>query len=331
MPRILVTGAAGYVGSHVCQKLLQQGFEVIGLDDLSTGFLEALPFGVHFYHADILDQKKLENILSKEKINAVIHLAGKLNVAESVQKPLEYFETNIGGALSLARACVNAKIDKVVFSSTSTVYGQGLQNQIITEDFRPAPISPYGYSKLVAEQIFQHAEKEAGLRSVTLRYFNVAGAALDGSNGQRTAKPYHLVHVATKVALGLMPRLEVFGTDYATPDGTCIRDYIHVEDLADLHVLALLHLLSGGASEIFNCGYGKGFSVLELVQAFKKATNKNFETKLGPRRPGDPDSLIANSLKIKKQFSWVPQRDNIDLICQSALAWEQSLILRQRR
>ncbi len=321
--RVLVTGGAGYIGSHTAEKLIKAGFEVCVFDNLSTGFYEAIPQGVDFVDGDVRDRVFLSKIMQERSIQAVVHFAAKLNVAESLKQPFEYYDNNTHGVLSLTRACVENKIDKVVFSSTAAVYGDSTQVGSIIEDAPKLPLNPYGHSKLFSEQILRDAELAYGLRSVRFRYFNVAGASADGKNGQRTADAYHLIHLASLAAVGKRSQLSIFGTDYPTPDGTCVRDYIHVEDLADIHVLGVQSLFAGGASDVFNCGYGHGYSVKEVITAMKKTSGVDFSVVETHRRAGDPASLVANSSKLKQKLNWKPQRDDLELICRSAYEWEK--------
>lgn len=324
--KVLVTGGAGYIGSHTTQKLLKAGHEVIVYDNLSTGFVEAIPLCAQFIRGDVLDTFKLENILRSLGIEAVIHFAAKLIVPESLIKPLEYYENNTMGVLSLAKACVAANVRKVVFSSTAAVYGNFTGAPLVSEKAQPAPLNPYGLSKLKSEYLLRDCEHAYGLRSVCLRYFNVAGAAVDGSNGQRTQNATHLIKVASEAACGLRPEVGIYGTDYPTIDGTGVRDYIHVEDLADLHVLALDYLCTEGDSQIFNCGYGQGYSVREVLRTMQNVSGFYFKMKNLPRREGDASSLVADNSKVKEYFSWMPKRNNLSLICESAFKWEKSQI-----
>lgn len=322
--KVLVTGGAGYIGSHTVQALLNANHQVVVFDNLSTGFKSAIPAGVEFVPGDVCNQQQLLEAMLQFKVEAVIHFAAKLIVPESIEKPIEYYQNNTAGVLSLAQACVTAKIDKVVFSSTAAVYGDVASSDIISEDSATAPLNPYGWSKLMSEQILRDCEKPFGLRSVCLRYFNVAGASVDGKNGQSTKNATHLIKVASEAACEKRAAVSIFGTDYLTPDGTGVRDYIHVEDLADLHVLALDYLSNGGKSEFFNCGYGHGFSVREVIDMVRKVSGKEFRVKEEPRRAGDAAQLVANSAKVKKAFNWQPKRNDLELICRTAYEWEKS-------
>lgn len=323
--KVLVTGGAGYIGSHTAQALLGAGHQVMVMDNITTGFREAVPVGVELIQGDVRNGALLAEVLKKNSVDAVIHFAAKLIVPESLEKPIEYYENNTMGVLSLVQACVASNVKKVVFSSTAAVYGDVSTNALLTERTPTAPLNPYGSSKLMSEQILRDCEAPHGLRSVCLRYFNVAGAAEDGKNGQRTANATHLIKVASQAACGKRASVGIFGTDYPTPDGTGVRDYIHVEDLADLHVLALNYLVEGGKSEIFNCGYGHGFSVREVIDTVKKVSGVDFKVEEQPRRAGDAATLVADSSKVRKAFNWTPKRDNLELICKTAYEWEKKL------
>lgn len=328
---VLVIGGAGYIGSHTVQSLRKEkasGFNrIIVFDDLSTGFRSSVPEGVDFVVGDVRDTVALTRVMVEHKISAVIHFAAKLIVPESVREPLAYYSTNVAGVISLAQACKEAGVKNLIFSSTAAVYGNASGEEPVTEESWPKPINPYGYSKLMAERILFDCTAAFGLKLVVLRYFNVAGAAVDGSNGQRTSNVTHLIQVACQTAQNKRPFLEVFGQDFATIDGTGVRDYIHVEDLAELHVLALNYLNTGGSSEILNCGYGRGFSVNEVIASVKRISGRDFLVKKIGRREGDPAIIVADSSKIQKLFSWSPKFNNLDLICKTAYEWE----LKQQR
>ena len=321
--KVLVTGGAGYIGSHTAHALLKAGHEVVIYDNLTTGFREAIPSACEFVLGDVRDVFLLESVLQKFKIEAVIHFAAKLIVPESIEKPLEYYENNTVGVMSLTEACVKQGVLKIIFSSTAAVYGNSMTSGLVSEESLVAPLNPYGSSKLMSEQILRDCEAPYGLRSVCLRYFNVAGASVAGNNGQRTKDATHLIKVACEAACGKRNQVGVFGTDYPTVDGTGVRDYIHVDDLADLHVLALNYLKNGGKTEIFNCGYGHGFSVKQVLAAVKKASGVDFKVEEKPRRAGDAARLVANAEKVRKAFSWIPKYDDLDLICHTAYKWEK--------
>lgn len=323
--QILVTGGAGYIGSHTVQKLLEAGYGVTVFDNLTTGFREAVPQGAEFVFGDVRDKSLLSSVMKDKNILAVVHFAAKLIVNESVENPLDYYENNTLGVLSLSQACVENNIKMVIFSSTAAVYGDATESALISEKALVVPLNPYGKSKFASENILQDCEKAYGLKSVCLRYFNAAGAALDGSNGQRTKNSTHLIKVASEVACGKKNCINIFGVDYTTPDGTGVRDYIHVEDLADLHVLALKYLREGGGFRILNCGYGHGFSVREVIDMVRKVSGKDFKIQELPRRAGDATQLVADSSQLRKVFLWEPKRDNLELICKTAYDWESHL------
>ncbi len=322
--KVLITGGAGFIGSRTTQKLIDEGHETVVLDDLSTGFKKSAPSGAHFIEGNVRDGDLLFNIIQKYSIESVVHFAGKLVISESLQQPTEYFGINTRGSLELAKACAKSKVRNLLFSSTGAVYGEGRISGIVSEETIPQPICPYGSSKLMAENIFKKFDEQFGIKTVILRYFNAAGAAMDGTNGQRTAKATHLIHLASQAACGKRSSVNIYGTDFPTPDGTGVRDYIHVDDLADLHVRALSYLQDGGPSDVFNCGYGRGYSVREILKTMQKVSGRQFEIKEMGRRPGDAATRIADASKIRKAFDWTPKWDDIDLICKSAYEWEKT-------
>lgn len=322
--KILITGGAGYIGSHTAQKFLDCGYEVIIYDNLSTGFMAAVPNRARFVHGDILDREKLSKLFQIYKFDCVVHFAAKLIVEESVHQPFLYYENNVAGTLSLLEICKEFHVNRIVFSSTAAVYGNSSGSHFVSENSMVAPLNPYGKSKLIVEGLLEDAQKAYGLNYVVLRYFNVAGAALDGSNGQRTKNATHLVKVAAEVALGKRSFLKVFGSDYETADGTCVRDYIHVEDLADIHLLAAEYLMHGRESVILNCGYGVGFSVLDVIKSMREVSQTDFKLQIAERRMGDAAQLVADAKKIKTLLNWTPRRDNLKLICETAFKWEKS-------
>ncbi|KAA0678288.1 UDP-glucose 4-epimerase GalE [Roseomonas genomospecies 6] len=323
-PRVLVTGGAGYIGSHVLHALTDAGIPAVTIDDLSTGRREAIPAAVPLVEGDIGSAELLDRVMRDHRVDAVMHFAGSIVVPESVVKPLDYYRNNTANSLTLLGACLRAGIDKVVFSSTAAVYGAP-ESVPIREEAPTVPINPYGASKLMTEQMLRDAGAAHGLRSVILRYFNVAGADPAGRTGQATPVATHLIKVACQALLGRRPPLAIFGTDYDTPDGTCIRDYIHVSDLADAHVLALLHLRRGGGSLLLNCGYGRGASVREVVRTLEEVSGEQVPATFADRRPGDPPQLVAGADRIREQLGWVPKHDRLDVIVRSALSWERSL------
>lgn len=322
---VLVTGGAGYIGSHTVLELLDAGEEVLVLDNLSTGFRSAVPAEAKFVEGDIGDYNLVRRLLLKNKIDAVIHFAGSIVVPDSISDPLGYYHNNTCKSCSLLACTVEASVPHFIFSSTAAVYGMPKHNPV-AEDARLEPISPYGSSKLMTEIMLRDTAHAHDLQYVALRYFNVAGADPLGRSGQSTPHATHLIKVAGQAALGQRPYLEVYGTDYPTPDGTCVRDYIHVTDLARAHVSALEYLREGGTSEVLNCGYGVGYSVLDVIEAVKRASGSDFAVRMGPRRPGDPAALIAEAVRIGEVLGWVPMLDDLDTIVESALGWEQRLI-----
>lgn len=318
---ILITGGAGYIGSHTAKAFLDKGYGVVVVDDLSSGYLEAVPEGAGFVKASIHNVRELIDVIRKNNIEGVIHFAAKIIVPESIEQPLEYYSNNTGGVMSVLHACRATGINKFVFSSTAAVYGDA-GSELITEDFPIKAINPYGFSKYFSECIIRDCGKAYGISNVILRYFNVAGAAEDITNGQRSKISTHLIKLAAETALGVTPFLKMTGTDFETKDGTGVRDYIHVEDLAELHTLAFEYLEEGGTSDIFNCGYGHGYSVKEVIGTMKKVTGIDFKVIESERRPGDAATLVAANDKIRKAFNWTPSRNNLELICRSAYEWE---------
>lgn len=321
---ILVTGGAGYIGSHMAWELLDAGEQVVVLDNLSTGFRWAVPDKATLVVGDFGDEDLVTEMLTRHDIKAIIHFAAKIVVPESVADPLGYYLNNTAKARTLLECAVDAGVKHFIFSSTAAVYGDPEHNPV-TEDDRLKPISPYGRSKLMVEWMLEDVARALPLSYVVLRYFNVAGADPQGRTGQSTPNATHLIKVAVQSALGMRPGMEVFGTDYATPDGSCLRDYIHVTDLARAHLDALRHLRAGGASITCNCGYEKGFSVLEVIDVVKKISGVDFPVALSHRRPGDPAAIVASNARIRETLGWVPLHDNLDEIIEQALNWERRL------
>ena len=319
---ILVTGGAGYIGSHVVKALSQAGHEVVVFDNLSTGHAKAVG-KAKLIHGDLADQAKVKEVFATHRFDAVLHFAASIVVPESVREPLRYYQNNTLNALLLIQHCVSHGVKSFIFSSTAAVYGMP-SDGICREEGPKAPINPYGSSKLMSETILQDACAVSDMKSVILRYFNVAGADPDGDVGQSFPDATHLIKVACQVATGKRPGLKVFGTDYATADGTCIRDYIHVSDLAQAHVSALNYLREGGSNQILNCGYGHGYSVNEVVERVKKVSGVDFAVEYGPRREGDPASLTASNKKILSTLKWTPKHDDLDFIIKTALNWEKN-------
>jgi UDP-glucose 4-epimerase len=322
---ILVTGGAGYIGSHMVLELLDAGEKVVVVDDLSTGFASAVPDNAVFVRGDAGDRALILRLIAEHKVEAIAHFAAKIVVPDSVADPLGYYLGNTAKSRNLIEAAVNGGVDKMIFSSTAAVYGNPRENPV-SEEARPDPVSPYGRSKLMTEWMLEDAGRAHGLRTVALRYFNVAGADPKGRAGQSTPRATHLIKAAVQTALGARTHLEVFGTDYPTPDGSCLRDYIQVTDLARAHLSALAHLRSGGKSLTLNCGYGRGFSVLEVVKVVKRVSGIDFEVRLSPRRAGDPAAIVAKADRIRAELGWTPQHDDLAAIVAQALAWEKHLI-----
>ena len=322
--RTLVTGGAGYIGSHVVKQLGDARHAVTVLDNLSTGRREAVLSG-ELVVGDLGDAALLDAVLAQGQFDAVLHFAGSIVVPESVTDPLKYYANNTANTLQLLGACVRHGVNRFVFSSTAAVYGMADQ-ALVSEDDPLAPINPYGASKMMSERMIADVAAAHPLEYVILRYFNVAGAESSGRLGQSGAGATHLIRVACQTALGLRPEMTIFGDDYATPDGTCIRDYIHVEDLARAHLEALAYLRRGGDSAVLNFGYGRGYSVREVIAAVKQASGVDFAVRIGKRRAGDPARLVAANARIKAAFGWQPRGASLDEITRSALAWEKRLL-----
>jgi UDP-glucose 4-epimerase len=322
---ILVTGGCGYIGSHMVHELADLGRDVVVLDNLSTGFRWALPEQVRLVVGDIGDQDLARSVIRRHGVTGIIHFAGSVVVPESVSDPLGYYNNNTVKSRALIEAAVASGIEHFIFSSTAAVYGMA-KEMPVRETTQLEPMSPYGSSKLMTEIMLRDASRAHKFRHVALRYFNVAGADPQGRTGQSTRGATHLIKVACETAQGKRRGMEVFGTDYDTPDGTCVRDYIHVKDLARAHVAALGHLEAGGQSDVFNCGYGKGYSVLEVLDSVRRISGRPVHATMSPRRPGDPASIVAASDKIRNALGWKPEHDNLDLIVRHALDWEAQLV-----
>ncbi len=319
--KILVTGGAGYIGSHIVRQLGESGSDVVVYDNCSTGIPQAVLYG-ELIVGDLSDINRMYQVFSKYQFDAVIHLAARLIVPESVAYPLDYYSNNTCNTVNLLHCCNVMGVDKLIFSSTAAVYGESQQNPV-TEDAPTLPINPYGRSKLMSELIIQDYAKVSTLRYVILRYFNVGGADPLGRIGQNSRRATHLIANACNAALKRQPELNIFGTDFPTVDGTGIRDYIHVEDLATAHIDSLRYLEDGGNSEVFNCGYGEGYSVRQVVERVKAISGVDFPVISGERRAGDPACVTASVQKIKKVLGWQPKYNNLDAIVSSALAWEK--------
>ncbi|MHC8491209.1 UDP-glucose 4-epimerase GalE [Thalassospira sp. SM2505] len=321
---VLVTGGAGYIGSHAALALLDGGRNVVVLDNLSQGHRWAVPAGAAFVEGDCGDYDLVRRVIAEHEVTAIMHFAGSIIVPDSVIYPLEYYYNNTVNSRALAQAAVDSGIRHFIFSSTAGVYGEPETTPIL-EDFALKPISPYGTSKMMTEKMLADAAIAHDLRYVALRYFNVAGADPAGRSGQTSRKATHLIKIASQAATGVRPKMAIYGEDYETPDGTCIRDYIHVTDLANAHVLALEYLEKGGESDVMNCGYGRGFSVREVIDAVKQVSGVDFTVDLAERRAGDPAALIAGADRIRQKLGWKPVHDDLTAIVRHALDWEESL------
>ncbi len=321
---ILVTGGAGYIGSHMVLALLDAGERVVVLDNLSTGFRKAVPEAAELVVGNVGDGPLVSRIIAEHGVRAIIHFAGSIVVPESVADPLGYYLNNTVNSRTLIEAAVKGGVKRFIFSSTAAVYGNPSRIPV-TEDEPLKPVSPYGTSKLMTEWMLADTAVAHDFHYVALRYFNVAGADPEGRTGQSTPRATHLIKVACETALGKRASMDVFGTDYPTHDGTCIRDYIHVTDLVGAHMAALAYLDAGGRSDVFNCGYSSGYSVLEVIEAVKRASGGPFAVNMGPRRPGDAEAIVAESAKIRSRLGWQPKLADLDLIVAHALTWERRL------
>ncbi len=322
---VLVTGGAGYIGSHAVLALKDAGWPVAVIDNLSTGFRFAIPDGVPLYEGDIEDGELLARIFAEQGTKAIMHFAGSIIVPESVEDPLKYYHNNTVKSRALLEAAVKGGLSHFIFSSTAATYGMP-EVSPVTEDSKKAPINPYGWSKLMTEQMLSDVSAAHDINYCALRYFNVAGADPHARSGQSTAGATHLIKVALEAAIGKRDHVAVFGTDYDTPDGTGVRDYIHVSDLAAAHVLALEELIAKPSESMtMNCGYGRGFSVLEVLDAVDRVTNHKLDRRLEGRRAGDPGSLISDPSRIRATLPWDPKFADLDLIINHALAWERKL------
>jgi len=321
---ILVTGGAGYIGSHMAHALVERGEEVVVLDNLATGVEWTVPHAATFIHGDIADQALVGALIRDKSIAEIIHFAGSVVVPDSVADPLGYYFNNTVKSRDLLEAAIKGGVRRFIFSSTAAVYGQPGQVPVF-EDAALQPISPYGRSKLMTEWMLRDTAAATGLAYVALRYFNVAGADPKGRTGQSTPRATHLIKVACETAVGLRPHLDIFGRDYPTADGTCIRDYIHVSDLVAAHETALVHLRGGGDSGIFNCGYGRGHSVLDVIAAVERTTGRPLPVRDAPPRPGDPPAIVAGAERARRALGWSPRYDDLDFIVASALEWERRL------
>ena len=320
---VLVTGGAGYIGSHAVLAFCEAGYPVVVLDNLSTGVRENLPGAVPFVHGDVADMDLVETVLRKHGVWHILHFAGSIVVPESVADPLSYYRNNTAASRNLLVA-VRSGVRNFIFSSTAAVYGEP-KAVPVREDAPLEPANPYGRSKLMTEWMLRDVAAAHGLRYVALRYFNVAGADPLGRTGQSTPRATHLIKVACEAAVGARSCIQVFGDDYPTADGTCIRDYIHVADLAAAHVCALRHLTAGGDNLVLNCGYGHGFSVREVLETVQRVAGRHLDIREAPRRPGDPARIVSDPGLIRRTFPWQPQYDDLEVIVRSALGWEKKL------
>lgn len=318
--KVLVTGGAGYIGSHVVRQLDQAGHDIVVFDNLSTGYRWAVTAG-DLVVGDLADEGAIEALFSAHDFDAVLHFAAHIVVPESVSNPLKYYSNNTRNTLNLLKAVEKHRVPYMVFSSTAAVYGMPDQ-QVLTEDLPLAPINPYGASKMMSERMIMDLSAASSLKHVILRYFNVAGANPDGVLGQATPDATHLIKVACECVTGQREGMSVFGTDYDTRDGTCVRDYIHVEDLAKAHVMALDYMAGGGDSKVLNCGYGRGFTVREVIDVVKRLSGKDFPVTETGRRAGDPEALMADNTRIREVLGWVPDYDDLETIVRTALDWE---------
>lgn len=321
---VLVTGGAGYIGSHMVLALVEAGESVVVIDNLSTGFSAFVPEGVPLFIGDVGDENLVDGVISQHGVDSIIHFAGSIIVPESVRDPLLYYRNNTMTTRSLLSAAIRRGVSRFIFSSTAAVYGNPDQVPV-PETARTHPLSPYGSSKLMSEIMLHDAAAAHDLDYVVLRYFNVAGADPLARIGLATVGATHLLKIAVEVATGQRAKIDVYGGDYPTPDGSCIRDFIHVSDLAQVHRSALAYLRSGGGSITLNCGYGRGYSVLETIDAVKRVSGRAIAVQMAPRRPGDITAMVADTSRLRATLDWRPAYDDIDTIAAHALAWEHKL------
>ena len=321
---ILITGGAGYIGSHMVYAVLERGEEVVVLDNLSTGVRGLVAPDAHFYEGDVADQTLVRDLLSRHRVSAVVHFAGSVVVPESVEQPLAYYANNVSSSRNLLEVCVETGVGHFIFSSTAAVYANPSRNPV-GEDAPLAPVTPYGRSKLMTEWMIEDVARAHDLRYVVLRYFNVAGADPKGRTGQSTPHATHLIKRACQAALGRIPYVEIYGTDFPTPDGTGVRDYIHVADLVDAHATAFDHLNRGGPSLTLNCGYGLGYSVRDVIDAVSKVAGHRVPTRDAPSRRGDLAEIVADPTRLKDTLEWRPRHDHLEQIVATAYEWDRRL------
>ena len=322
---VLVTGGAGYIGSHTAHALVDAGESVVVIDNLSTGFSDFVPEGVPLVIGDTGEENLVEGVIAQHRVESIIHFAGSVVVPDSMRDPLLYYRNNTMTTRSLLNAAVRTGVNRFIFSSTAAVYGN--PDQVPVPETAPTrPLSPYGSSKLMTEIMLHDVASAHGMDYIVLRYFNVAGADPQGRIGLATAGATHLLKIAVEAATGQRAKIDVFGMDYPTPDGSCIRDFIHVSDLAEAHRAALSYLRSGGASATLNCGYGRGYSVLETIEAVRRISGRNFAVQYAPRRAGDIMTMVADVGRIRATLDWTPQYDDLETIALHALAWEEKLL-----
>jgi len=321
--KILLTGGAGYIGSHVLLSIIENKHEVIVIDDLSTGNIDLIPKGIKLINTNINNSEKISNILVAEHFDLLLHFAGFIKVEESVHNPDKYFKNNTDNAIELFETCYKHNLQNIIFSSTAAAYGNPNNNESIKEDETLTPLNPYGESKVKTEEYLLNNKDK--YNSIILRYFNVAGADPELRSGLISNTPTHLIKILSEVAVGKRDKISIYGNDYNTEDGTAIRDYIHVSDLASIHLEVAKYLLENKISNIFNCGYGKGYSVLEVINIAKKIYGEKIKFEYDKRRPGDAERLISNVNKLHQHIDWKPKFDNLDLIIQTAVEWEKKI------
>ena len=321
--KILLTGGAGYIGSHVLLSILEKKYEAVVVDDLSTGHESLVPEDVRLIKCNINDKDKISNIVQKEKFDVLLHFAGFIRVEESVQNPVKYFKNNTENAITLFETCYKNNLRNIIFSSTAAAYGNPASNNSIKEDANLSPLNPYGQSKIDTEQYL--IENSNKFNSVILRYFNVAGADPELRSGLISKEPTHLIKILSEIAVGKRDKIYLYGNDYNTDDGTPVRDYIHVSDLADIHIKTAEYLMEKKTSNIFNCGYGRGYSVLEVVNEANKITGNKIKYEFSERRPGDAEKLVSNIDKLSQTINWEPKFNDLNLIIKTAIEWEKKI------